>query len=810
VHQSLELNDLVGMLRGWLDEAQLSVPRLHQRLTADHFASQQVPELRRLRDHLAGDGLTWDLVEAVADLCFPGDGSEKAQLRLARPKELWEASKTAPTLVRGEGPEVAAPAAELLHAHERTIQVYEELTRTRRAYEVSEQGRQQALRMATLLYATLGQAQSKVALLTRQLEMLPTRSDVPSAELAGNRYEVQRASSQEKDLYQQLARAEQDRQTAQTVADHAARRIQQLEVELRRLKAGTVADDQASAPEAAPALPSSSQADSQGDDASLDLVDQALDTARQVLDREHQSVQQAAEDIGFNVTLPYRPEPDPTIVRGHVLTHDRSPRSAPGTSVEGRADCSPKVSRTTPNNPDLADHRPTLPAMAHGLPAGQARVLAAAERIAAGTSLEEVLSAFHDSIVPEFADTLLIYLREPQPDYENTPPPTHTLSPALTLESAARPRSLTRTPTPLVEVPGGSAFNAVLAGSPPGLISGTLSPTALRGLTGSSPLSAGGAILVPLRGKRQLAGVALLMRQPQRSAYEEADVLMAAQMAKHAALGLDRALLYHSQAFFADELQRTMLPEQLLQPTGCHLASRYLPAAKAAQRGGDWYDSIQLPGHRAGLVVGDVMAHHMTSAAVMGQLRITAQTLASLDLPPQEVLRHLDEQAQRLGSDRIATCLYAVYNPHAHRLIIANAGHPPPVLLHRDGRTEVLRVPAGAPIGAGVDFKAVELDAPTDATLLLYTDGLVKSRQRDAWTGIEHLREKLTAAARLSRLKPPPLEWLCDEVLDTLRPPGRDDDIALLAARFDGIAPSDVTYQSLIPEDQEVGRAHRL
>ncbi|NEB67228.1 serine/threonine-protein phosphatase, partial [Streptomyces fulvissimus] len=83
--------------------------------------------------------------------------------------------------------------------------------------------------------------------------------------------------------------------------------------------------------------------------------------------------------------------------------------------------------------------------------------------------------------------------------------------------------------------------------------------------------------------------------------------------------------------------------------------------------------------------------------------------------------------AQRLGSDRMATCVYAVYDPVSHRITVANAGHPPPVLLHLGGRAEVLRVPPGAPIGVGgVDFEAVELDAPAGATLLLYTDGLVE------------------------------------------------------------------------------------
>jgi hypothetical protein len=175
-------------------------------------------------------------------------------------------------------------------------------------------------------------------------------------------------------------------------------------------------------------------------------------------------------------------------------------------------------------------------------------------------------------------------------------------------------------------------------------------------------------------------------------------------------------------------------------------------------------------------------------------------------------LHHLDEQAQRLGSDRMATCLYAVYDPVSHRITIANAGHPPPVLLHLGGRAEVLRVPPGAPIGVGgVDFEAVELDAPAGATLLLYTDGLVESRLRDVWTGIEQLRERLAATARLTGPDhPPPLEALCEEILDMLGPGDRDDDIALLAARFDGIAPSDVAYWFLDPEDATPGRARRL
>lgn len=449
---------------------------------------------------------------------------------------------------------------------------------------------------------------------------------------------------------------------------------------------------------------------------------------------------------------------------------------------------------------------------------------AATRRIARGIDLDEIVLGLCRATVPTFSDAILVYLRDPLPVGDERP-----VAPfVLRLRRTDRLRltdvegeELTLVPDPdptpaaeLCEVRSGGALAEVLRGVRPVFGDSAAARAALSELLGREHVLPGGhrAILAPLRGRRRVIGAAVFLRRPERPAFEPNDLLVAAQLATHTALGIDKAVLYGREAYIADELQRTMLPDSLPQPTGVRLASRYLPAAETARVGGDWYDAIPLPGSRVALVVGDVMGHSMTSAAIMGQLRTTAQTLAGLDLPPQEVLHHLDEQAQRLGQDRMATCMYAVYDPVSHRITIANAGHPPPILLHLGGRAEVLRVPPGAPIGVGgVDFEAVELDAPAGATLLLYTDGLVESRLRDVWTGIEQLRERLAATAQLTGPDhSPPLEALCDDVLDMLGPGDRDDDIALLAARFDGIAPSDVAYWFLEPEDAAPGRARRL
>ncbi|MFE3737592.1 SpoIIE family protein phosphatase [Streptomyces sp. NPDC059096] len=481
-------------------------------------------------------------------------------------------------------------------------------------------------------------------------------------------------------------------------------------------------------------------------------------------------------------------------------------------------------------------------------PAGTARregdrlrfVGAATRRIARGIDLDEIVLGLCRATVPTFSDAILVYLRDPLPVGDERPvspfvlrlrrtdrlrlteedpenPTSGALPPQITEGlrlPILDPQSDAMPAAELCEVFSGGALSEVLRGVRPVFGDSAAARAALPELLGADRIVPTGhrAILAPLRGRRRVIGAAVFLRRPDRAAFEPNDLLVAAQLATHTALGIDKAVLYGREAYIADELQRTMLPENLPQPTGVRLASRYLPAAETARVGGDWYDAIPLPGSRVALVVGDVMGHSMTSAAIMGQLRTTAQTLAGLDLPPQEVLHHLDEQAQRLGTDRMATCLYAVYDPVAHRITIANAGHPPPILLHLGGRAEVLRVPPGAPIGVGgVDFEAVELDAPAGATLLLYTDGLVESRLRDVWTGIEQLRERLAATAQLTGPDhSPPLEALCDDVLDVLGPGDRDDDIALLAARFDGIAPSDVAYWFLDPEDAAPGRARRL
>jgi serine phosphatase RsbU (regulator of sigma subunit) len=224
-------------------------------------------------------------------------------------------------------------------------------------------------------------------------------------------------------------------------------------------------------------------------------------------------------------------------------------------------------------------------------------------------------------------------------------------------------------------------------------------------------------------------------------------------------------------------LQRSLLPHPPPQRPGLAVASRYLPAQAASEIGGDWFDVIALGGDKTALVVGDVMGSGVSAAATMGQLRTATRTLAGLDLDPVQVLQHLDHITEDLEQDTIATCVYAVYDPHGAQCRISLAGHLPPALLRLDGKHELLELPTGTPLGVGEDdFHATTLALHPGDQLVLYTDGLVERRDRPIDACLDNLLALLDDPHRS-------LDETCELLLHTLRHPGDHDDVALLIAR---------------------------
>ncbi|WKU48454.1 SpoIIE family protein phosphatase [Streptomyces sp. VNUA116] len=332
------------------------------------------------------------------------------------------------------------------------------------------------------------------------------------------------------------------------------------------------------------------------------------------------------------------------------------------------------------------------------------------------------------------------------------------------------------------------------------------------------PGGAHSVLVVPLRARGTTLGVALFVRHPGTEPFDADDLLLAEEITARAGVCVDNARRYAAERSVALTLQRSLLPGRLPEQTAVEVTSRYLPAGAQAGVGGDWFDVIPLSGARVALVVGDVVGHGLQASAVMGRLRAAVRTLADLDLPPDELLTHLDDLVVQLAQDEAAegapgtvretgaTCLYVVYDPVSRSCVLARAGHPAPVLVTPGGAARFLDIPGGPPLGlGGLPFESAELRLPEGSLLALYTDGLVEGHDHDIGAGLDGLRTALSGPAA-------PLEQTCDAVLDALlprRPERPTDDIALLLARTRALDASQVRSWDLPAERSTVADARK-
>ncbi|WP_461006902.1 SpoIIE family protein phosphatase [Streptomyces capparidis] len=301
-------------------------------------------------------------------------------------------------------------------------------------------------------------------------------------------------------------------------------------------------------------------------------------------------------------------------------------------------------------------------------------------------------------------------------------------------------------------------------------------------------LDAREALIVPLRLRDVTLGAFTLTRGPGSPPFSDADRLLAEEVARRTALGLDNARLHTQQAGIAATLQRALLTD-LPAVTGLELAAHYQPAGHAAEVGGDWYDAFELPGGDLAVVVGDVTGHDIRAAARMGELRNMLRALA-VDRPgedPGAVLRRLDIAQAQLGLADTATAVLARLHPRddgTWHLTWSAAGHPPPLLLGPGGRARYLTEGHAMLIGVrpGTPRPVASLPLPPGSTVLLYTDGLVESRLQDLDTGMHRLRRH--AAARDAE----PLGRLCAALAGALG--DTRDDITLIAVRVPPPAPA--------------------
>jgi PAS domain S-box-containing protein len=284
-------------------------------------------------------------------------------------------------------------------------------------------------------------------------------------------------------------------------------------------------------------------------------------------------------------------------------------------------------------------------------------------------------------------------------------------------------------------------------------------------------------VTVPLVARGRVLGVITWVLAESERHYNEDDLTLAEDLAQRAAVAIDNAELHSQTLAAAVQLQHAVLPAELTVPPGWDLDAAYSPSGRT-EVGGDFYDAIPLSDGRLAMFVGDVMGRGVAAAAAMAHMRAAIRAYAAIDPTPSIVLDKLDQMFAQFPTEQLVTVVFVLADPARDEIQVANAGHPPPVILRADLSCDELPMAEGSPLGVFpqersqtvVPFRSGDL-------LLMFTDGLIERREEDINQGQQRVVDALPG------LVGPDLSSRLADLVDRLRDPSRDDDVAALAAR---------------------------
>jgi anti-sigma regulatory factor (Ser/Thr protein kinase) len=311
-----------------------------------------------------------------------------------------------------------------------------------------------------------------------------------------------------------------------------------------------------------------------------------------------------------------------------------------------------------------------------------------------------------------------------------------------------------------------------------------LSNDEMSAFTGLREARTAGWMTLPLVTRGGARGALHLSLRSPREVTEEERAWLGSMVAQ-CGLALERASQFEAEQTIAETLQRSVLPSSLPRVEGVELAARYLPGSAQLDVGGDWFDALQLPEGKLGLVVGDVVGKGVQAAASMAQLRNAIRAFSVDRLKPSSVLVRLNRLADEVLDTSFATVAYLALEPQTGICRLSSAGHPPPAVAYADGRVELIEGARGLPLGTGIrtTYRLETFELPAGSVIVLYTDGLIERRGRSIDEGLDSLRTALASAPKdPDRL----LEHILEHVVGEEE---RADDIALLAARILPVAP---------------------
>ncbi len=224
-------------------------------------------------------------------------------------------------------------------------------------------------------------------------------------------------------------------------------------------------------------------------------------------------------------------------------------------------------------------------------------------------------------------------------------------------------------------------------------------------------------------------------------------------------------------------LQRALLPHVTPTIPRMEIASRYVAGATGVDIGGDWYSVIAVDEERFAFVVGDVSGHGVDAVAVMAHARFTLRAYLVDGDTPELALQKCSRQFDITVDDHLITALVGIGNWRTGEFVLANAGHPPPLLVTAD-RTDFVSIPIGPPLGIGPSsYKALTFTLASGSTLIAYTDGLIERRTERIDDGLQRLVDVVEPIVR------EPVEDLVTKTLASMRDDDAADDIAVLALR---------------------------
>ncbi len=424
----------------------------------------------------------------------------------------------------------------------------------------------------------------------------------------------------------------------------------------------------------------------------------------------------------------------------------------------------------------------------------------AGQVLAASMDVKQTLADLARLITPDIADSCAVYLDDGAGSL--SPVVAHasySLPTDAALKAAAVGINHPAHPVACVARTGQSEFIGQISTD---LIDAAIDDSSDRALV--HRLDPTSAIIVPIRATGTAIGALALgtVRESGRT-LTEADLGLAEELARRAAVAVEHARLFAAQRDVAETLQHSLLPEVLPVVPGLDTAARYVPGGPGVEVGGDWYDVLSFGDGTLGVVMGDVVGRGVPAASLMGQIRNALRAYALEHKDPCEVLRRLNTVVSELGpSQGMATLLYGIFDLDSSTLTLANAGHPPPLVLDTKGDAHFVEGGLGPPLGAveNANYTNVTTQLPPGSTLVMYTDGLVEDRSTPLDVGLERMR-------RVVESGPHDLEAFCDHVMTAaIGDRAGGDDSALLVV---SVLPVQLDVKLTLPRKPEVIRALR-